>query len=143
MASQNGDVAGARLCTVYYRDTSGIEHSLQVTADSLYESWAPAIAAFAPANAGARQPGPATQLEIIVHAPEHTVAVGRLIEWAYATGRSPKEHALKQKLHDLLGRGLMCETRQGGPPVYRNPSSRCNVCSAPNAYACSSVRDQP
>src|SRR4051794_30303066 len=75
----------ARLCTVSDRDTSGIEHSVQVTADSLYEAGLRGIAAFRAMPMRDMQPGIITELRLAVHSPEHNVRVGQLLEWAKST----------------------------------------------------------
>lgn len=48
-------------------------------------------------------PGPATQLRIEIKGPEHSVAVGKLLEWLErGSGRTPKEYAVKCELQELL-----------------------------------------
>jgi hypothetical protein len=94
-----------RTCSVSYVDTTGVEHRVDVVADSLYEAGLRAVAAFRqmPLD-GALAPGPATQLRIEVRGPEHNVRVQKLFDWLERGGsRSPKEHAVKCELRSLVG----------------------------------------
>lgn len=95
----------ARSCTVSYLDTTGVEHRVEVVADSLYEAGLRAIAAFRQMPMPDQlTPGPATQLRIEIKGPEHCVGVGKLLEWLErGSGRTPKEHAVKCELQELLG----------------------------------------
>jgi hypothetical protein len=99
-------VPNARTCVVSFRDQEGLEHSVVVTASSLYEAAARGLKAFreSPFWDGAR-PGPAARLTVAVKAVEarHEVKLSRLQEWLNSGGRSPREQALKNDLRKMLG----------------------------------------
>jgi hypothetical protein len=57
---------GIRSCTVSFEDGAGIRHTVQVTAESVFEAAALALRAFEQAGAA---PGPAAHLEIAAQTP--------------------------------------------------------------------------
>src|SRR6266436_3099901 len=75
-------------------DLQGVDHIVEVTADSLYE---------AVADVGHGQ----TQISVIVRHPEveHRVRVQDFVRWLESQGRTPKEVSLKSQLRDLLNSG--------------------------------------
>jgi hypothetical protein len=89
---------------VSFQDTNRIAHSVEVTAESLFEAAALAIKAFRAAEWMESGPGPATLLEISVLKPvaKHRIPVARVTAWLEANGRTPKEQANKQRLRELL-----------------------------------------
>ena len=93
-----------RLCTVSFVDTSGIRHSVEVQADSMYEAAAAALETFhehecSPATGG--------QLEIQVrNAVTDTLATKRLKDWADLAGGSPRDVILKARM-----KRVWCENR--------------------------------
>jgi hypothetical protein len=98
-------VSELRTCKVSYLDSEGIEHAVQVTAETLFEAAALALVAFRNADLLASgAPGQASRLTIRVSAPvaTHTVSMQRLAAWLGGAGRTPKEQALKARLNDLL-----------------------------------------
>ena len=58
----------ARICVVSYRDTCGLEHSVEVAAESLYEAAALALAAFRAAPLADLAPGRGAELAVSVRA---------------------------------------------------------------------------
>ena len=76
------------------------KHSVQVTAESLFEAAALALHVFRSAGT---LPGPAAHLEITAQAPvvNHSVSVRRVCDWLASNGKTPKEQALKSRLRDL------------------------------------------
>lgn len=95
----------ARTCVVSYRDGDGLEHSVVVSAGSLYEAAARGLKALreSPFCDGHR-PSPAARLTVAVRAVEarHEVKLSRLQEWLNSVGKSPREQALKHELRKLL-----------------------------------------
>lgn len=80
-------------------------HTVSVSAMSLYEAAALALAefwscGFAPVNAG-----PATRLVIAVEAPAttHELSVAKLTAWLEGGGKSPNEQAMKVRLRAIVG----------------------------------------
>jgi hypothetical protein len=97
-------VPDLRSCVVSFRDAAGIHHSVEVSAESLYEAAALGIKAFQSAQLMPAEWGPATELEILTRPPavRHAVTVCRFQAWLSGAGRSPKEQALKSRLRELL-----------------------------------------
>ena len=92
-----------RQCTVTITDLSGIRHSVDVEAASVYEAAALAIQALR-ASPWAGAIGPATSLVVEVCEPavRHTVTVRQLQQWAEATPVSPVEKRRKDQIRALL-----------------------------------------
>ena len=93
-----------RSCVVSFTDAEGIEHSVRVSAASLYEAAVLAMAEFRRHGFADTTFGPATKLAVKVQQPEmsHTVSVSRLHSWLDGVGKSPGEHALKSRLRQLV-----------------------------------------
>ena len=74
-------MSNVRSCLVSFTDTEGIEHSIRVPAESLYEAAIEAMAAFRRGAFAEMIFGSATQSRIRVRAPEqkHTVSVGKVL----------------------------------------------------------------
>ena len=96
----------ARVCIVSFKDASGVVHSVEVAAESLYEAAALALAEFrsSPMLNG-NLPGPATTFTIAVKGPstEHAVCLNRLFTWLRSSGKTPKEEATKSAYRGLAG----------------------------------------
>jgi hypothetical protein len=90
-------------CTVSYRDLSGIEHAVEVTADSLYEAATLGVEALASAELPDSRPGPV--LEVTVNPPpvKHRVGINQLREWIESGSKSPREVILKQPAEGAPG----------------------------------------
>jgi hypothetical protein len=101
----NETVPNVRSCLVSFTDTEGIEHSIRVPAESLYEAAIEAMAAFRRGAFAEMTFGQATQLRIRVRAPEeeHTVTVGKVMSWLDRIG-SPHEQVKKNRLKERLKR---------------------------------------
>jgi hypothetical protein len=96
-------VPNVRSCLVSFTDTEGIEHSVRIPAESLYEAAIEAMAAFRRSGFADVTLGPATRLRILVRSPEeeHAVTVGKVLSWLDGVG-SPSEQAKKNRLRDRL-----------------------------------------
>ena len=95
-----------RSCLVSFVDSEGIEHSIQVPAESLYEAAIEAMAAFRRGAFAEMTFGSATPLRIRVKAPEeeHTISVGKVLSWLDGGARSPSEQVKKNRLKERLRR---------------------------------------
>jgi hypothetical protein len=91
---------------VSFTDTEGITHAAQVSASSLYEAAALALAEFRRCGLTDATPGPAARLTVtvLVDAPTtlHELPMRKLTAWLEAGGKSPSEQAVKVRLRDLL-----------------------------------------
>lgn len=94
----------ARSCLVSFTDAEGIEHSVRVPAESLYEAAVEAIAAFRRSVLAEMPLGRATRLTIRVMAPEeqHTVTIGKVLAWLDGAAPSPSEKLRKNRLRERL-----------------------------------------
>jgi hypothetical protein len=91
-------------CLVSFTDPEGIEHSVRVPAESLYEAAVEAIAAFRRGVIAEMPLGPATRLTIRVKAPEeeHTVTIAKVLSWLDGVAISPSEKLKKTRLRERL-----------------------------------------
>src|SRR5215467_14107045 len=99
-------MSNVRSCLVSSTDTEGIEHTVRVPAESLYEAAIEAMAAFRHSVLAELPLGPATRLTIRVKAPEeeHSVTVAKVLTWLEGGARSPAEQAKKNRLKERLRR---------------------------------------
>jgi|SRR5579859_1809072 len=97
-------VPTARTCLVSFTDSEGIQHAVEVSASTLYEAAALAIAEFRRCGFTDHAPGAATRLTVTVRAPatSHEVRMSKIEAWLQSGGRSPNEQALKVRLRELL-----------------------------------------
>jgi hypothetical protein len=97
---------GLRTCIVSCCDLKGVEHAIEVTADSLYEAVAQGLRAFRENewvdDVGRGQ----TTISVVVGHPavEHKVRVLEFEQWLESQGRTPAEMSLKSRLRDLVKR---------------------------------------
>lgn len=95
-----------RACTVSYQDPGGIRHSVDVTAESLFEAAVLALQVFHAADLVDCPPGIGTHLEVYVRegaAVMHEVPVSKLRDWLYGVGaKSPKEMATKERFRSWV-----------------------------------------
>ena len=94
----------SRSCLVSFTDAEGIEHSVRVPAESLYEAAVEAIAAFRRSVVAEMPLGPGTRLTISVMAPEeeHTVTIAKVLSWLDGATTSPSEKLKKNRLKERL-----------------------------------------
>ena len=82
-------------CVVSYLDTSGIRHSVEVEAESLYEAAALAVRAFRRHDC---EPQGLAKLEVGIRSSvTHTLTLKRLQEWLGGSCKSPKDAILKER----------------------------------------------
>jgi len=87
-------------CVVSYLDTSGIRHTFEVQAETLYEAAVLAIRTFRQHDC---EPGQAARLEVEVRTSvTHSITPMRVFEWLNKGARSPKEAVMKERLRALL-----------------------------------------
>ena len=87
-------------CLVSYLDTSGIRHSVEVDAQSLYEAAVLAIRVFREHDC---EPREANRLEIEVRSSVvHTLTMRKIHDWLNGGAKTPKEAVTKERLRELL-----------------------------------------
>lgn len=89
-----------RSCQVSFTDSEGIEHSIRVSAESLFEAAIEAMAAFKHSVLAHTPLPPGTRLTIRVKAPEeeHTVSVSKVLAWLEGVAASPREQVKKESI---------------------------------------------
>jgi hypothetical protein len=89
---------------VSFIDSEGIAHSVEVSAASLYEAAALALAEFRRCGFTDADPGAATRLSVAVKVPAttHEVTVRKVRDWLDGAAKSPKELVLKNRLKALM-----------------------------------------
>jgi hypothetical protein len=94
-----------RSCRVTIQDTEGISHTVEVTADSLYEAVAHGLAAFRGnewvADVGERFG--VVKISVAEIRVEHEVRLKDFTSWLERPGRSPREVTDRQKIKAILG----------------------------------------
>ena len=92
-----------KTCTVSCEDADGHEHVFDVTAESLYEAVAQALAAFR-SNGWVGDIGKGNTITVRVQQPsiEHRVRVADFERWLVQNGKSPAEQTLKVRLRSIL-----------------------------------------
>jgi hypothetical protein len=95
-----------RTCRVTCRDIEGVEHTAEVSANSLYEAVARGLAAMRHADWVGDMGHGQTTITVVVRQPEveHKVRMRDFEAWLESNGRSPAEMALKARLREFLGK---------------------------------------
>jgi hypothetical protein len=94
---------GVRLCTVSFKSATGISHSVEVEAGSLYEAAGLGLARLK-RDGWVEGLGPGTRLKIQVREPatQHVITVDRLTKWINGVTTSPVETLRRAKVKQLL-----------------------------------------
>ena len=94
-----------RTCRVTSRDAHGIEHTIEVTAQSLFEAVAQALRVFREHDWSNDPSGSASVVVTIKPAEvEHRVRIKDFQSWLESAPKGPAEMALKRRLRDILKR---------------------------------------
>jgi hypothetical protein len=91
-------------CRVSYTNEQGV-HSVEVTADTLFEAVALAVAEFRDDKTVAEPPGPETEFSVsILRKPvEHFIRLRKVLEWAQPSSRGgPAEMVRREKVRKVL-----------------------------------------
>jgi len=92
-----------RTCTVSFTGPSGIRHSVEVTAESVYEAAALGVSTLKKCG-WVDVVAPGTELEIQVREPAtmHRISVRQIHRWCDGVAVSPDETLKKRRLKELL-----------------------------------------
>jgi hypothetical protein len=103
LAIYTANIVAERHCRVSFTDASGIKHSVDVTADSLFEAAVRGVKALRSGEWN-DPPGRAALLEIEVSNPavRHTVSLQHVARWLNGASSSPRESMKKIALRNLL-----------------------------------------
>jgi hypothetical protein len=97
-----------RACTVTVVGPTRVRHSVDVTAESLYEAAVLGLKLLAQDGwVGAIAPGAQVEVQVRPPAMLHVVTVGELRRWVEAVGLSPDETLRKRKLRALLQSAIL------------------------------------
>ena len=110
MFAYNG-LMSARVCIVTFTDPSGVVHSVEVAAESLYEAAALGVAEFRSTGlADAAAPAPATAMTVVVKVPsaEHRELSGELRKGGQ--NRSHSDTTISFRLMHELSRASAAES---------------------------------
>jgi allophanate hydrolase subunit 1 len=100
-----------RTCTVAIKDLRDVERSTEVTAETLYEAIAMALAALQQDNwVGEIGQGFTTVTVVVRQPPVKHEEMKDFVSWLGRQGRSPAEVVLKQKLEKILGKAKHAKT---------------------------------
>jgi len=91
-------------CRVRFEDAEGI-HSIEVTADTLFEAVAQAVVEFREDKHLVRMPAPETDFTVIVlHKPaEHVIRLSKIHDWAKpSTKGGPAEMLRRERVRKML-----------------------------------------
>ena len=96
----------ARICRVSCEDLNGVHHSVEVTADSLYEAVARGLSALQ-SNSWVGEIGEgltSITVEVQEKAPAtHRILVKDFRRWLEARGTTPAEIMARERVRDILG----------------------------------------
>jgi len=95
-----------RTCRVSCWDAQGVEHTVQVTAQSLYEAVAQTLRVFREDEWSEDANRGPVSVVVTINQPqvEHRVRIKDFENWLESAGKSPAEMALKSRLRDIIGR---------------------------------------
>jgi hypothetical protein len=96
-----------RSCKVTYLDSGGIEHTVEVSAQTLYEAIAQALRIFREhqwCDRDLRDSAASVMVKISPPAIEHRVKISDFEAWLASAGKSPAEMSLKSRLRDIVER---------------------------------------
>ena len=87
-------------CIVSFLEPSGIRHTVEVEAKSLFEAAVLAVSIFKEHDC---EPGQISQLDVEVRkSVTHTITLKKIHDWLNGGARSPKEAVMKERLRGLL-----------------------------------------
>ena len=88
------------------KDIQDVEHSIEVTAETLYEAIATALASLQQDNWVGEIGQGFTTVSVLVQQPpvKHEVKMKDFVSWLGRQGRSPAEVMLKKKVENILGK---------------------------------------
>lgn len=94
------DSAVMAVCIVSFLDTSGIRHSVEIEAESLFEAAVLAVKTFRDHEC---PPGEITKLDVEIRSSvTHQVTLKKVRQWLNSSAKTPKDAVMKDKLRNLL-----------------------------------------
>ena len=93
-----------RTCKVTCRDPQGVEHTVEVSAQSVFEAVAQALRVFREYEWCDLALAASVLVRIRQPEVEHRVQIRDFYNWLEGAGKSPAEMALKSRLRDILAK---------------------------------------
>lgn len=95
----------AKSCRVTLRDFEGISHTVEVTAESLFEAVAQGLAALRGHDwiEGLPRGSGTVRVSVSDVRVEHEVRLKDFMSWLESPGKSPREVIRRQKVREILG----------------------------------------
>jgi hypothetical protein len=92
-----------RSCVVSLSDSRGVKHSVEVTAETLFEAAALGLQLLRQ-HEWVEPAGPATRLEVVVNRPvvRHEVTVQQIERWLDSTAITPDERLRRERVRKIL-----------------------------------------
>jgi hypothetical protein len=91
-----------RTCTVSCRDSNGVEHAVEVTAQTLYEAAARGLRIFRENDWVSTVEQSALAIKVRQPEVEHRIRIRDFERWLTSAGKSPAEQAIKSGSRDLF-----------------------------------------
>jgi hypothetical protein len=113
-----------RSCRVTIQDMDGVDHTVQVSAATLYEAVARGLSALRQEEwvAGIAQGLNVVKVSVISTPVEHAVRLGDFQKWLNREGGSPRERMDRIRVREILG--LDATTVSKSPPERRGATGR-------------------
>jgi len=92
-----------RSCRVTIQDLEGVAHSVEVSAESLFEAVAQGLAALRGREWVAGSQQSVVKVSVADVRVEHEVRLKDFTEWLDRPGRSPRDIIQRQKIRSILG----------------------------------------
>jgi len=101
-----------RSCHVTIRDLDGADHTVAVTASTLYEAVALGLASIRDAEWASGNPEGLNEAKVsVTNVPvEHSVRLKDFTAWLGREGGTPRERADRSRIREILGMGSPAET---------------------------------
>jgi len=99
-----------RTCTVAVKDLQDVEHSVEVTAETLYEAVATAVAALEKDNWVGEIGQGFTTITLLVHQPpiKHEVKMKDFISWLGRQRSNQLNYVLTRQINEMRNRQCLC-----------------------------------
>ena len=100
------DDVGLSRCRVTYSDSDGLEHAIEVEAESLYEAVALAVAQFREDEVSPLDPAPMQEfvVEVLRKPVQHRIRLKQVDNWAKPTAMGgPAQIVRRERVRKLLG----------------------------------------
>lgn len=93
-----------KTCRVSFEDAEGVEHAVEVLADSLFEAAGLGLTLLTKDGWVGEGPSPLTRIQVEVREPpvQHSLTVQQLRRWADGGATSPAERLKKERLKAML-----------------------------------------